>query len=112
MKYVTLDLTNETLDSALIKLLDGKQDGQDNGQDVMTMNDVAVVLGKTRKGAYKLIDNGAKQMAKTLGVKPLPVFKIPGSKEYGILRTDFFAWLKTLPAPIRIQKGRKKGKTR
>lgn len=97
---------------ASVKDADGKQIIQmrdkDSGQDVMTLRDVAIVMGKTRKEVYGIIGRRAKQTAETLGVKSLPVFKIPGSKEYGVLRTDFFAWLKSLPAPIRIQKGRKR----
>jgi mono/diheme cytochrome c family protein len=118
-------LTAETLAKALSHLFDRSfeasvKDGdgrqviqmrdKGSGQDVITLRDVAIVMGRTTKGEYKLIDRAAKQTAVTLGVKPLPAFKIPGSKEYGVLRTEFFAWLKSLPAPIRIQKGRKKRK--
>ena len=79
---------------------------KDSGQEVMTLRDVAIVLGKTQKEVYGMIGNRAKQTASVLGVKSLPVFRIPGSKQYGILRSDFFAWLRSLPAPIHIHKGR------
>ena len=80
---------------------------KDSGQEVMTLRDVAIVLGKTQKEVYGMIGNRAKQTATVLGVKPIPVFRIPGSKQYGTVRSDFFAWLRSLPAPIRLHKGRK-----
>jgi len=81
---------------------------KDSGQEVMTLRDVAIVLGKTQKEVYGMIGNRAKQTASVLGVKSLPVFRIPGSKQYGVVRSDFFAWLRSLPAPIHIHKGRKR----
>ena len=81
---------------------------KDSGQEVMTLRDVAIVLGKTQKEVYGMIGNRAKQTATVLGVKPIPVFRIPGSKQYGVVRSDFFAWLRSLPAPIHLHKGRKR----
>ena len=81
---------------------------KDSGQEVMTLRDVAIVLGKTQKEVYGMIGNRAKQTATVLGVKPIPVFRIPGSKHYGVVRSDFFAWLRSLPAPIHLHRGRKR----
>jgi hypothetical protein len=84
---------------------------KDSGQEVMSMRDVAIVLGKTQKEVYGMIGNRAKQTASVLGVQPIPVFRIPGSKQYGIIRDDFYAWLRTCPPPIHVHKGRKGKRT-
>src|SRR5207245_7802465 len=81
---------------------------KDSGQEIMSLRDVAIVLGKTQKVVYGMIGNRAKQTATVLGVKPIPVFRIPGSKQYGVIRDDFFAWLRSLPAPIHLHKGKKR----
>lgn len=80
---------------------------KDSGQEWMTIRDIAIVLGRTRKGVYKLIGSDAKKTAKDLNCKPLPIRRIPGSKEYGCFRTEFFAWLKASPRPVRIEKVRR-----
>jgi hypothetical protein len=85
---------------------------KDSGQLWMTVRDIAIVLGKTRKEVYALNGSRARQTGALLKVKPLPLRKMPGSKEQGVLRSELIAWLESLPAPVRISKGRKKRPSR
>lgn len=87
-------------------------DEADSGGEWMTIRDIAFELKRTRKAIYKLIGRDAKRTAEDWGVKTLPIRVIPGSKEYGALREEFNAWLKKCPQPVRLDKGRKRGRPR
>src|SRR5207249_8454780 len=55
---------------------------KDSGQEVMTLRDGAIVLGKTQKEVYGMIGNRAKQTATVLGVKPSREVRIAGGNQY------------------------------
>ena len=71
---------------------------------------VAIILGKTREQVWAMIGLDAKKTAEALGVEVLPLRKMPGSDEYGILRSDLFEWIRSCPLAATLrspQKGKK-----